>query len=482
LRGDVSIAVVAPTQPEDFFDLLWEGVWEATFDLASFGVQVQNLTTDGHDVAAQEAILRRLLDEPVNSIALLPAHADALNAMINELEARGTRVLTFYGDAPASRRSAFVGPDPFHAGVLAGEVLAKLMRQGGRVISFPGAQERSHISQRYEGFRAELASQGRCVEQAFSQPNLDDLTPGLLAELRSADGFYVGDAQLVRVAAVLERAGVSAPCVGFGNTDAVQPFLERKTISAVIDGHRYLQGYFAVQNAYQAALRSDKGDAPEDVRIPSDVAFAANACGKEDSIHTAFEVLIRQRTEILCSYKQKLEQANSELLNLSITDALTGLLNRRRFQEVMDKEAARALRYGPLSLLMIDLNFFKAVNDCHGHQAGDEVLKAVAQLLKSSCRETDWCARLGGDEFAVVLPHSDRQAAAVVRDRVLRAATRTKVPFGAHKLPLSLSIGIATLPEDGGNTESLIAAADASMYRVKQASRASQPAPEISVG
>lgn len=107
-------------------------------------------------------------------------------------------------------------------------------------------------------------------------------------------------------------------------------------------------------------------------------------------------------------------------------------------------------------------------------------MKAVAQVLTSCCRETDWCARLGGDEFAIILPHADRHAAAVMRDRILRATARTKVPIGDHKLPISLSIGIATLSEDAENTESLIAAAGASMYRVKQASRLAQPRPEIS--
>ena len=195
----------------------------------------------------------------------------------------------------------------------------------------------------------------------------------------------------------------------------LQPFLARRTVSAVIDEHRYLQGYFAVQKAYEAFLERAAGAAVSDIRVPSDVALAANATDSRDSLHAAFEMLLRQRTEVLCSYKQRLEEANAELLNLSITDPLTGLLNRRKFEEVLENEVARARRYGPLSLLMIDLNFFKQVNDRHGHQAGDEMLKSVAQLLKRCCRETDACARLGGDEFAVILPHSDAASAEVVR-------------------------------------------------------------------
>jgi diguanylate cyclase (GGDEF)-like protein len=482
LREDLSIAIIAPTEPEDFFDVVWQGVWEATFDLAAFGVQVQNLTTPYSDVAGQEEILRQLLDDPVDSIAILPAHVSALNALIDEHDSRGTAVLTFHSDAPESRRCAFVGPNPFQSGVLAGEVLAKLMGECGRIVCFPGSLEKHHLSHRYQGFRAELASHPGCFYDsaplADSDP-LPALSPDLLKILRSAEGIYVGDERPVEIAALLEQAGVSAPCVGFGNTDAVQPFLARKTVSAIIDQHRYLQGYFAVQKAYDALLKREKGAKPDGVVIASDVAFAANAYGREDSMRSAFELLLRQRTQALVSYKQKLEAANAELLSLSVTDPLTGLLNRRRFEEIIQNEVARALRYGPLSLLMIDLNFFKAVNDRHGHQAGDEVLKAVARVLRASCRETDTCARLGGDEFAVILPHAGGEAAAVVRDRILAASARTMVPVGEEaEVPISLSIGAATLDASASHAPELIAAADADMYRVKQASRAERvPAP-----
>jgi diguanylate cyclase len=181
-------------------------------------------------------------------------------------------------------------------------------------------------------------------------------------------------------------------------------------------------------------------------------------------------MLLRQRTETLVTYKQRLEEANTELLNLSITDPLTGLLNRRKFEEVLVNEVARARRYGPLSLLMIDLNLFKQVNDRYGHQAGDEMLKGVAQLLKSSCRDTDACARLGGDEFAVILPHTDSAAAEVVRNRILKQASHTSVPVGGQELPMSLSIGMASLVE-ARDAVTLVAAADADMYRVKEATR-----------
>jgi|HubBroStandDraft_1064217.scaffolds.fasta_scaffold512732_1 diguanylate cyclase (GGDEF)-like protein len=111
------------------------------------------------------------------------------------------------------------------------------------------------------------------------------------------------------------------------------------------------------------------------------------------------------------SYKAQLEQANAELLNLSITDPLSGLLNRRQFEKSLEEEVLRAQRYSPVSLLMIDLNLFKMVNNAYGHQTGDEALKLVAEVLKACSRTTDVCARLGGDEFAVMLPHPAREGA-----------------------------------------------------------------------
>jgi diguanylate cyclase (GGDEF)-like protein len=471
--GEASIAIIAPLQPEDFFDLLWQGVWEATFDLAPFGVQVRNLTTERYNVAGQQEILTQLIEDKVDGIAIVPAHGEALNHLIDRHEAQGTPIITFHGDAPASRRSAFVGPDPFQAGLLAGELLAKLMGGKGRALSFPGPLEKHHLAQREQGFRAEFAAHPGCTVVTSPMPALDSLQafPAELIEgLRSADGVYVGNESLISIAAALEQAGVCAPCVGFGNTDPLQPFLARQTVSAVIDEQRYLQGYFAVQKAYEAILKRPQGVTVSGIRVPSNVALAGNASDSRDSLHAAFEMLLRQRTEALCSYKQRLEEANAELVNLAITDPLTGLLNRRKFEEVLENEVTRARRYGPLSLLMIDLNFFKQVNDRHGHPAGDEVLKSVARLLKSCCRETDLCARLGGDEFAVVLPHTDGSAAEVVRDRILKAMAVTTFPVGSRELPLSLSVGMASLVEDR-DAMALVAAADADMYHVKQASR-----------
>lgn len=478
MSEEVTIAIIAPMEPSDFFDLLWEGVWEATFDISGFGVQVRDLATEGHDPEGQQRILAELLDAGVDAIAILPAHARSLNELIDRHVSRGTPVITFHSDAPESRRSAFVGPDPLQAGALAGEVLAKLMRGSGRFVSFPGPPERYHLARRYEGFQAEIGRHGGRLKEVACATGSHRLD--LPAIIRQADGLYLGGEEILEVAEALERLGLRIPCVGFSGTERLQRFLRRGAVSAVIDESRYQQGYFAVQKAYEASLKK-KQPSLSGVRIPSTVVFAANASEAigDDTLNGAFEMLVRQRTEILQSYREKLEAANAMLRSLAATDPLTGLLNRRRFEEALEQEMTRARRYGVFSLLMIDLNLFKLINDTYGHQAGDEVLKAVAHVLQSSSRDTDTCARLGGDEFAVLLPQTDFDGAAALRDRILDRIGCTAVVVGDQQITVSLSIGVAAFTDSAATTAELLAAADAAMYRAKQASRAEIASPAV---
>jgi diguanylate cyclase (GGDEF)-like protein len=486
MRDRVTIAIIAPIQPEDFFDLLWQGVWEATFDLSSFGVEVQNLTTQRGDVGEQRKILEMLLDSRPEAIALLPVHVRALNDLIDQHVLSGTPVITFHGDAPASRRVAFVRPDLHQSGVLAGEVLAKLMHQHGRIISFPGSLDEFHLAERYQGFLDALKRYGNQIQETpccFEPGASFEVTRQLLQSYGGAAGYYVGNEDLVPIAAAIEHLGhepgIRTPCVGFSNTERVRPLLERGVVSAAIDEKRYQLGYFAVQKAYEAVLKCEQGAPVTSVQVPSTVVFAANAGGTVDTLGSAFELLVRQRTEILVSYKKRLEEANSKLLDLAVTDPLTSLYNRRKFEETLKHEVARALRYGSVSLLLIDLDRFKSVNDRFGHRTGDDVLKAVAQVMQSCCRATDTCARLGGDEFAIILPHSDSSAAAVVRQRIQQHMARIAVPTAEGRLAVSLSIGLATLPGDANNAADFLAAADMAMYHTKQAARLEPvPAPE----
>lgn len=156
------------------------------------------------------------------------------------------------------------------------------------------------------------------------------------------------------------------------------------------------------------------------------------------------------------------------VLLLSNTDPLTGLLNRRRFGERMTEEVGRSRRYGrALSVLCVDIDRLKAINDGFGHSAGDLALVCLCRILLKNVRAIDAVARVGGDEFAVLLPETSADAAWAVAQRILTDAARYGDPSSAR---LALSIGIAELSATPGvGSGSMLAAADAALYGAKAA-------------
>ncbi len=156
---------------------------------------------------------------------------------------------------------------------------------------------------------------------------------------------------------------------------------------------------------------------------------------------------------------------------LADRDPLTGFANHRYLHERLGEEVIRAQRgRQPLSLLMLDLDDFKLVNDTFGHLFGDRVLTWTAELIRSTLRASDLPARYGGDEFAVILPETDAAEARVVAERILEAfRERSFVGEQRGPVPIALSIGVATFPTDGRTATELIEAADAALYRVKRA-------------
>ncbi len=171
---------------------------------------------------------------------------------------------------------------------------------------------------------------------------------------------------------------------------------------------------------------------------------------------------------------RELAEANTRLAQLAVTDGLTGLYNHRHFHERLALEAERSARSGlPLALLMIDVDHFKKYNDRHGHPAGDEVLRGVARLLSEGRRANDLVARYGGEEFAVVLVDTPKLVAAQVAEKLRQRIEqfpflhRDTQPGGR----VTVSIGVAALPDDAADAEALVRTADASLYRAKSGGR-----------
>jgi diguanylate cyclase (GGDEF)-like protein len=158
----------------------------------------------------------------------------------------------------------------------------------------------------------------------------------------------------------------------------------------------------------------------------------------------------------------------------SVTDELTGLFNRRRFDEVLDTEVERAKRFGQsMALVLLDIDDFKQVNDTYGHQQGDIVLREVARVLRESCREIDEPARYGGEELAVVLPGTDLHGAYLLAERVRQGVEALRLPLmvADGEIQVTASLGVAALPESADDQDGLVAAADAAMYDAKRAGK-----------
>ena len=171
---------------------------------------------------------------------------------------------------------------------------------------------------------------------------------------------------------------------------------------------------------------------------------------------------------------EELEKAKAKLRKLAVTDGLTGLYNYRAFRRQLHMEIQRSKRFNlPVSLLMMDIDHFKVYNDRFGHLNGDRVLKRFAQILHENIREVDCLARYGGEEFALILPGTDKKSAKIVAEKVRRLVERSPFPM-EKKLPkkrVTISVGVASYPEDTRDEEEFIRLSDTAMYRAKKSGR-----------
>ena len=163
---------------------------------------------------------------------------------------------------------------------------------------------------------------------------------------------------------------------------------------------------------------------------------------------------------------------HAEIERMAITDGLTGLFNHRNFQEKLAAEFRRLERFSaPLSLLLIDIDFFKKINDSYGHPAGDEVLRGVARVIRETVRSVDIPARYGGEEFAALLPGTNHEGALKMAERLRESIEKTRFPFEGKELRVTVSIGAATSPHDAVAKEELVEKTDKALYYAKRNGR-----------
>jgi diguanylate cyclase (GGDEF)-like protein len=175
---------------------------------------------------------------------------------------------------------------------------------------------------------------------------------------------------------------------------------------------------------------------------------------------------------VLMSAHISLALENNRLYEISVLDGLTNIYNRRYLEQRLVEEVAYSKRYTkPLSVVLLDIDFFKRLNDTYGHQAGDHVLKKVSAILSDALREYDIVARYGGEEFAIILPTTPKQKSATIAERLRLAVCEKDFRFKDDDISCSISLGVACFPEDGKDPDSLVASADAALYKAKESGR-----------
>lgn len=370
----------------------------------------------------------------------------------------------------------------------------------------------------------------RLIAEALSQKQLDEFfTSGLFLEigiLHGARNDLTLSGEIARVPSAhrpaYERACGRADHMQVGYALAVSFKLPAEVAEAVLHHHdpqppasgiiaRIAWAAERVAGAFEAAdLQRGReealtafgtiGVAPkaaEEIlaRIPELVSEAASAFERElpsqetldglvqqanrrlVDMNRTYERLLRQLEQLVADNDQltaQLRRANEELSSLAATDALTGLANRRSFEDAMKRDLSRAQRTGtPLSVLIIDVDHFKSVNDTYGHQIGDFVLKRIADVLRATLRTGDLPARWGGEEFVALLPGSPIDGAKIAAERIRTMLEQTLMATQGKQFKVTASLGVAAFggsasPEAGAE---LIAKADAALYEAKRTGR-----------
>lgn len=175
------------------------------------------------------------------------------------------------------------------------------------------------------------------------------------------------------------------------------------------------------------------------------------------------ELLARTRTHV------ELKRAKEKLLQLATTDELTGIANRRYFMDRLKNEFDRAKRYeSRYSLLMIDIDCFKSINDNHGHKGGDKVLQSAASVMKKSLRTSDVIGRVGGEEFSVILPETDIKAALFIAERLRKRVEETAVFHAEERIFITVSIGVSQSLNGDQSVDDIYIRSDSAMYEAKK--------------
>jgi len=190
---------------------------------------------------------------------------------------------------------------------------------------------------------------------------------------------------------------------------------------------------------------------------------------RDITAHNGAVAALRHMNETL---ERQVAERTAELKHLAVTDALTGIANRRHFMDIAAVEVERVRRHHhPLAMMMLDIDHFKRVNDTWGHPVGDEVIKATAAACSRAVRAVDVAGRLGGEEFAIILPDTDLQAALAAAERLRQDVAAIRIPVGADTVAFTASIGVAECTVADATATMLLSRADQALYEAKHSGR-----------
>ena len=186
------------------------------------------------------------------------------------------------------------------------------------------------------------------------------------------------------------------------------------------------------------------------------------------------KIMVGSSTILKFTYHDYLDEVfQRQMYESALRDGLTKVFNKKYFTDYLEKEFAFAARHGgPLALIFLDIDYFKKINDNHGHPAGDFVLAELSQMMATLLRTEDVLARFGGEEFTILCRGSDLSGARIVAERVRKAVEDRKFSFGGKDIPVTVSLGVVAIPESGvGDHNAFLAAADKALYEAKRSGR-----------